>query len=297
MSGNRVGDELVEDETAPVGLGVPRSRSARRQVRSWVRYRFKGWAPWLGYLYLALALAGAIDEPLTLGVIGLVLGVPITWVCGLWVLPRNEDAYALATSKVLHDWEVEIKRIQLRHSSESRRLATATLDRLPESLPPGSRERLSNALVRKPEDAAPTPEMVRVRIISSYLQRMALKAALQQIETECHHCAPAIHAAVTSLLDARRAANHEFLAALAEERACLAKIASPRALSGAHSAFVQLCQEYRDAIAASYDAIEAEQEEAVRRSADRVCSIWQARRNSMRNVLSIIQGAPGLGPD
>lgn len=286
--------QLAKDRMSPWGSSVSRSRSARRRARSWVRHRLKGWAPWFGYLYLALALAYAIDKSLTLGIVGLMFGVPITWVCGLWVLPRSEDAYALATSNVLHDWGAKIRYMQRRHSAESRRLATATLDSLPGSIPSSLRNRLGSALERKPEDTAPTREMVQARLVSSYEQRITLKAVLKQIETECHDDAPALQEAATNLLVARQSANREFLAALTEERVCLANVRPPRALVGMHDAIVQLCDEYQSAVAACFEAIEAEDGDAVRRTADEVSSIWQARRDARRVVMGILQSAaPG----
>ncbi len=170
-------------------------------------------------------------------------------------------------------------------------MATAILDSLPESLPPGLRERLSDALERKTENAAPTREIVYARIISSDEQRVVLRAMLVQIKKGEDDPALAVQAAVATLLDAGRVANRKFLDALKQERACLSKIAPPPALRETHSAFLHLCGEYRDAVAACYEAIEAEQEDAVRQSADEVCDLWQARRDYTRNVVrSLMEG-------
>jgi hypothetical protein len=119
--------QVVGGGAALLGPSTSWLRRARRRARGWVRSRFKGWAPWLGYVYLALALACVVEEPAALGAVGLVLGVPVTWVCGLWVVPRSEDAYVLAVSNMLQDWGVEVELAQRRHVAENREM-TAFID-------------------------------------------------------------------------------------------------------------------------------------------------------------------------
>jgi hypothetical protein len=283
MRGEQSGDGQVAGErSAPLEPTASRLRRARRQARGWVRHRFKGWAPWLGYVYLALALICVVEESAALGAVGLVLGVPITWACGLWVMPRSEDAYVLAVSNVLQEWGTEVERAQGRHAAESAELATAVLDSLPGALQPELRQRLSDALHGKTTNAALTRDMLFTRLVFAHRQRVVLRATLAQIENEKDDRASEVTASVRRFLDERHATDHEYLDAVRQEQMSLAKIMPPSALRGSHDALVRLCDQYRDAVAVYYEAIEDEQTDSVQQAAEEVCDLWQARQDYSR---------------
>lgn len=257
-------------------------RRARRRARGRVRSRFKGWAPWLGYVYLALALTCVVEESAALGVVGLVLGVPVTWACGLWVVPRSEDSYVLAVSKALQDWRMDVERARRRNAAENREMAATILGSFPGSLQPELRQKLSSILEIKTESAEPTRELVYASIISSYEQLVVLRATLAQIENADGDSASAFQTAVTSLLDAKQAASREFLDALRREQVGLAEITPPPALREFHNAYLQLCGQYSDAVTACYKAIEDERKDSVQQAAQEVCDLWQARQDYSR---------------
>lgn len=289
MRGRQSGDgQVVGEGMTSLEPPTSRLRRVRRQARGWVRHRFKGWAPWLGYLYLALALTCVIEESAVLGAVGLALGVPVTWACGLWVVPRSEDAYVLAISNTLHDWGVEVEQAPRRQSAEDREMATAILDSCPQSLQPGLHQSLRSALERKTENAAPTREVVYARIISSHEQFVMLKATLAQIEDTEDDRALAFRAAVTTLLDARRAASREFLDALRREQVSLAEISPPPTLRESHNAYLQLCGRYSDAVAACYETIESKRTDSLQQTAEEVCDLWQARHDYSRAIATIL---------
>jgi hypothetical protein len=233
-------------------------------------------------VYLALALTCVVEESAALGVVGLVLGVPVTWACGLWVVPRSEDAYVLDVSNVLQGWGTEVERAQGRHAAESAELATAVLDSLPESLQPELRQRLSDALHRKTVNAALTRDVLFTRLVSAHRQRVVLRATLAQIENEKDDRASEVTATVRRFLDERHAADHEYLDAVRQEQVRLAGITPPPALRGSHDTLLQLCSRYRAAVAAYYEAIEDEQTDSVQQVAEEVCDLWQARQDYSR---------------
>ena len=176
MRGRQSGDgQVVGEPAVPLRPSASWLRRARCRARAWVRYRFKGWGPLLGYVYLGLALACVIGESAVLGVVSVVMGVPVTWVCGLWVVPRSEDAYVLAVANVFKDWGTEVTGILGLHAAESREMIIAVLGSLPESFKPELRDRVNSALERKIEVAAPTREVVYAQIMSSYEVSLLLK--------------------------------------------------------------------------------------------------------------------------
>jgi hypothetical protein len=242
----------------------------------------------LGYLYLALALAYAIDEGVVPGIVGLALGVPVTWTCGLWVVPRSEDAYILAVSNTLRDSGVEIEQAQRRHSAESADLATAVLDSLPVSLHSELRQRLNDALHRKVTSAVLTQDALFTRLVSAHKQRVALKATLAQIEIKDDDVSD-VTAAVRKFLDERSAADHMYLDAVRQEQMRLTKIVPPPALRGFHDMLLQLCDRYIDAVAAYYVALEGEQTDEVQQTAERMCDLWQARQDYSRAMANRLQ--------
>ncbi len=228
MRREHAGDgQVVVERAARLEPPASRLRRARHRARGWVRYRFKGWAPWLGYLYLALALAYAIDEAVVPGIVGLALGVPVTWTCGLWVVPRSEDAYILAVSNTLRDSGVEIEQAQRRHSVESAELAAAVLDSLPASLQPELRQRLNDALHRKATSAVLTQDALFTRLVSAHKQRVALRATLAQIEIKEDDVSE-VTATVRTFLGERNAADRMYMDAVRQEQMRLTKIVPPR---------------------------------------------------------------------
>jgi hypothetical protein len=277
----------------PLGRSASWLRRARRQARGWVRGRFKGWAPWLGYLYLALALICAIEGPTALGAVGLVLGVPVTWVCGLWVVPRSEDAYVLAVATSLQSWKVEVERARDRHAVESREMAAAILSSFPESLPVGLREKLRSIVEIEAEQLAPTREVVYARIISSHEQLVVLRTTLAQIENAGEDQASAFRTATTTFFDAKRATSREFLDALGREQEGLAEIAPPSTLRESHDAYLRLCDRYKDAVIACHEAIEGERTDSIQQAAEEVCDLWQARQDYVRAIGSRLRESFG----
>jgi hypothetical protein len=264
-------------------------RRVQRQARGRVRSRFRGWAPWLGYVYLALALTCMVEESAALGVVGLVLGVPVTWACGLWVVPRSEDAYVLAVSKALQDWRMDVERARRRHAAENREMAATILGSFPASLQPELRQKLGSILEIETESTEPTRELVYASIISSYEQLVMLRATLVQIENADGDRASAFQAAVTTLLDAKQTASREFLDALGREQVGLAEITPPLAFRKFHNAYLQLCSRYSDAVTACYEAIEDERKDSVQQTAQEVCDLWQARQDYSRAMANRLQ--------
>jgi hypothetical protein len=206
----------------------------------------------------------------------------VTWACGLWVVPRSEDAYVLAVSKALQDWRMDVERARHRNAAENREMAATILGSFPASLQPELRQKLSSILEIKTESAERTRELVYASIISSYEQLVVLKATLAQIENADGDSASAFQTAVTSLLDAKQAASREFLGALRREQVGLAEITPPPALREFHNAYLQLCGRYSDAVTACYEAIEDERKDSVQETAQEVCDLWRARQDYNR---------------
>jgi hypothetical protein len=192
-------------------------------------------------------------------------------------------------STVLRESEVKANRLQSRQAVESRDLAAATLRLLPETASSALREDLREALERRPADPAPTRDVVYQRLIAAYKQRLKLKSTLNQLHVQLGE-ATRVDSAVGRLLDASRDANAEYVAILAEECSALAQVRPPAALRTDHDRLLQLCEQYRDAVAQSYEAIENERGDDLERSANRLCHVWQARRDSIKNVASIMTG-------
>lgn len=292
MRREHAGDGQVVKRAARLEPPALRLRRARHRARGWVRCRFKGWAPWLGYLYLALALAYAIDEAVVPGIVGLALGVPVTWTCGLWVVPRSEDAYILAVSNTLRDSGVEIEKAQRRHSAEGAAPATAVLDSLPASLQPELRQRLNDALHRKVTSAVLTQDALFTRLVSAHKQRVALRATLAQIEIKDDDVSE-VTATVRTFLDERNAADRMYLDAVRQEQMRLTNIVPPTALRGFHDMLLQLSDRYIDAVAAYYLALEDEQMDEVQQTAKRMCDLWQARQDYSRTMANRLRESFG----
>lgn len=284
--------EVVVERAARLGPSASRLRRASHRARGWVRCRFKGWAPWLGYLYLALALAYAIDGAVVLGIVGLALGVPVTWTCGLWVVPRSEDAYVLAVSNTLRDSGVEIEQAQRRHSAKSAELATAVLDSLPASLQPELRQRLNDALHRKATSAVLTQDALFTRLVSAHKQRVALRAMLVRIEIKDDDVSE-VTATMRTFLDERNAADRMYLDAVRQEQTRLTQIVPPTTLRGFHDMLLQLYDRYIDAVAAYYLALEYEQIDEIQQTAKRMCDLWQARQDYSRTMANRLRESFG----
>jgi hypothetical protein len=269
-------------------------RQARRKARVRVRLRLGGWAPVFGYVYIGVALTYLIDTSVTLGAVGLVLGVPVTWVCGLWVVPRSEDAYVLAVSAALSEWVADAVGIRARRASANREYASAILASLPSWLSYDLRENLSAALEREGETPEPTRDVVYVRVMLAHELFVLLKSTLAQLENnaEDDHAAE-LRAAIAGHIDASRTAQREFLRALRREQVCLAKISSPAALRARHDLYLQLVGEYGDAVAAWGDASESEQAEVVQQAAEEICNLWQATDDFRRTMAHKLQECYG----
>jgi hypothetical protein len=253
-----------------------RSLKARRTARLWVRLRFGGWASVFGYVYMGVALTCLIDGSVTLGAVGLVLGVPLTWVCGLWVVPRSEDAYMSAVSACLIGWATSATGILARRSAASRDHAAMILASLPSSLSHELREKLGTALERQIENPVPTRDTVYARAISAYELRVLLESTLAQLEEGEADDAVRLRAAIAERRDASQVARREYSDALSQEQVCLAKIKSPTRLRERHGRYVQLVDRYRDAVDVCNDAINGAQAEEMQHAAEEMSELWQA---------------------
>lgn len=282
MSAQQPGDGQIADGSVMPLATASQLRRGRRQVRSWVRSRLGRYAPWLGYVYLALVLVCAIEVSTALGTVGLVLAVPFTWICGLWVFPGGEDAYVLAVSNTLHNCKMQVGQAQRRHAAENDRIATAILASLLDSLE--LHQRLSSVLGHGPENGGPARERMYARMIFSHEQFIVLKETLAQIENKRDDRASVVQAKLTTLLDAKQVANHEFLDALSEERARLAKAKPPPILCGFHNSLLDLCDQYRNAVAVCYEAIEGDRADSLQQAAHEVCDLWQIRQGYSQAV-------------
>jgi hypothetical protein len=237
----------------------------------------------MGYLYVALALAYAVDDFDAGAIVALVLGVPITWVCSLWVVPRSEDAYALAMSRVLNKWGTDAATMLKRRATETREIGTRSLDSLPASLRAPLSDRLNAVLDRETESAIPTRETIYGRAMAAHELSGLLKSMLEDESVDNGHAA-SVRTALVKLVDARRETQREFLGALQREKACVVKIRPPIRSRALHKAYVQLAGRYSDAVVVCYAAIEGDRDDEMQQSAEDMCDLWQARQDYRRDM-------------
>jgi len=275
--------EVVSDVATSAEVGAPQWQRSTRKLRAWMRHRLRGWTPAMGYLYIAMALAYAVDDFDAGAIVALVLGVPVTWVCSLWVVPRSEDAYALAMSRVLNKWGTDAAAMLKRRAIETREIATRSLDSLAASLRAPLNDRLNAVLDGETETSIPTRETICGRAMAAHELSGLLKLMLEDESVDNEHAA-AVRTALVKLVDARRETQREFLDALQREKACVVKIRPPIRSRALHEAYVQLAGQYSDAVVACHAAIEGDREDEMQQSAEVMCDLWQARQDYRQDL-------------
>ena len=261
----------------PVEPFAVRWRRARRKARVWVRRWLKGLAPLCGYLYLCVALTYLIDASVPLGAVALAVGgIPVTWLCGLWVVPRSEDAYILTLSKCLTEWATDVESIRRRRLADGPGYASAILEALPSSVPTELRDKLSIALGRETEDLSPARDGMYTRALAAHELVGVLNATRAGLQRAGDAHEARLGAAIARRKTAIEDAQREFLDALLQEQLCLAKMKPPASLRMQHDAYVQLVGEYGEAVTACNAAIEGEQVEVAEQAAQDMCGRWQA---------------------
>lgn len=241
----------------------------------WVRRWLKGWAPLCGYLYLGAALTALIDVSVALGVIALVLGIAVTWVCGMWVAPRSEDAYLLELSRCMTEWTRDVEAMRARRAA-SADYGSEILATLPASVSSDLRDRLSSALGRETEESPPTRDRLYARALEAHELSGLLQMTLAGLHTAEDVHEARLGAAITDRKAAVEVAQREFLDVLLREQAYLAGMKPPASLRVQHDGYVQLVGDYREAVTACNLAIEGGQVAAVKQAAKEMCDRWQA---------------------
>jgi hypothetical protein len=259
-----------------------------RLVRARVRHVFRGGTPWLGYLYLVFASLLALNVSSILGAALLILGIPVTWACGLWVIPRGTDGYVLAMMEQFGTWGAQVVTAQRESTARNRELLVTVLDSLPWSLPEPMRDQLKTALEQEYVEVEPTPRQVYDKIITTHELYTLLSSILEHVKSEEENSEVALlRETIARFMDAGRISRRNFLDALEHERSGIAEARPPTRLREWHDAYGQLTDKYATAVAVCYEEIESRQVDSMHEVAEEVSVLWETRqilRNEMANL-------------
>jgi hypothetical protein len=78
-----------------------------RRVRAYLVRRLHGWVYLFALTIVAVAILLVADGDKVLGYVVLLLAIPATWLGGVWVSPRGDDAYVLAMRDVIRGGAAE----------------------------------------------------------------------------------------------------------------------------------------------------------------------------------------------
>jgi hypothetical protein len=256
---------LVDPEVWPPA--VSDSRLFRREARRRVEKALKGGAPWVGYLYVATALAVVVSQPPLPAAVAAALAVPVTWLCGLWIVPRGEDAYLATVAKLF--WQCDIATVHLGHQ-----LSAAIRD--------------DEALLASLAEDASTAKPAKDGIVAGVRRLKEISAAVEKLNAQADSAGPPLDAAFKRVFSARLTAGREYLTVMERERQAVGALTPPPSLRGAQALILRVNDEVRAAMSGCVEAIEQQDDAAVDHWAAEVASALRERWDLRRDLAALL---------
>jgi hypothetical protein len=235
---------------------VPTTMSHRRLVRAFIQRRLGIAAPLLALAIVSGAFVLIVDGSIAVGCVVLLLAIPSTWMCGLWIVPNSVDAYAHKMAHLLRDDFAETTR-EDHQQVERLRDITAAIERLE---PPREFMELHVRVLDILQQMDSIKQDDSRELVDRTAQAFRLRQQLLQIREELDgYAAESYIVELADALDNRMVVTTEAADAiqrlLQHQGETLKKLKVPRSWGSQHNAYVQQFTSYLEALERYYGVI------------------------------------------